>query len=208
MTSREITTQSESSIDFEKVKRDLSFIKSLQGLAQQNQWRIVVSGGYGLDILLGKITRSHNDVDVILYGNVNRRSAIEVILAKLAQLIDTPNISTKEEAFFTDIDVNSSGLGANIYFVETVEDPNVDIHRVRKVDGEVVANSEERFPSPVIGKLDGLEIEAQNPNTHLADIIFKRRKQENRAIHDQDLDNLRLITNPDIVERIIKLMEQ
>jgi|GEM_PF-2631537 len=206
MISQQVIAQPEESIDKGKATRDLGFIKSLQQLANQNQWRIVVSGGYGLDILLGKITRNHNDVDIILYGNSVRDDSRKQINDELGKLLSNPQITTKDEDFYLDIDAKSPGFGANIYFVQTVNDPHIDIHRVMKLDGVVVTNTEDRFPSPVVGRLDDLVIEVQNPHTHLADILFKRKKLENRLTHNQDIKNLELLTDKSKVETILALM--
>jgi hypothetical protein len=51
----------------EKVKSDLSFLKKLLNYSKEKGFRVVVSGGYGLDGILGKITRPHNDLDLLIY---------------------------------------------------------------------------------------------------------------------------------------------
>lgn len=206
MISQQIISQPEASINLVKVQRDLGLIKSMQKLSISRKWRIVVSGGYGLDILLGQVTRQHGDVDLILYGNVPRNEAVKQITEFLNLSLSNPQINIQEDMFYSDIDVNSPGLGANLYFVETAGNPFSKIHKVKKLDGDIVTNSENRFPSPVQGKLGEIEIEVQNPNLHLADILYKRRKQENRPAHDQDIKNLESLTDKAQVETILGMM--
>lgn len=206
MTAQKITSQPASDINHKIIERDLGFIKSFQQLASQNNWRIVVSGGYGLDILLGVITRNHGDIDLILYGNNPRDKASDTIINHLKQIIDLPKVSTQQEIFYCNINLKSTRLSANIYYVQTVNDPHINIHSVIKLDREVVVNNNDRFPSPVIGRINDLEIEVENPNTHLADILFKRRSQKNRLTHDQDIKNLENVTNRDKVKAILALM--
>ncbi|MEI8232638.1 MAG: hypothetical protein WCG44_02745 [bacterium] len=192
-------------IDWVKIKRDLDFIESLQSFCASLNWRIVVFGGYGLDILLGQITRTHNDVDIVIYGHSSRDEASTNIQKFLYKLISGCVLKISENDFMIDIDLSSPGLGANIYYVQTGENPFANLNKVVKKSGEMVINSQKRFPPPITGKLDKLEIDVQNPNSHLADIIFKQRTLTHKPTHDQDIANLRQITSSTIVDEILSL---
>jgi hypothetical protein len=200
-----IRSQLSSQINWDKVKRDLALIESLQQLCKTNNWRIVVYGGYGLDILLGQITRSHNDVDIVIYGQNNRELASHKIQEFLTKLITGCNLKISENDFMIDIDLNSPGLGANIYYVQVFANPFTNLNNVIKRNGETIINTEKQFPPPMKGRLDNLEIDVQNPNSHLADILFKQRTLIHKSTHDQDISNLRQITEVTVVDEIISL---
>lgn len=205
MDTPKILSNPKSSIDWNKIDRDLQFIRSFKLFCKSQKWRIVVSGGYGLDILLGKITRSHNDVDLIIYGQDKREIYINKVKEYLSTNLEKPVVTIKNETFFVEIDINMSGFGANMYYVQTVKNPYDKLNVVIKLNGEQVVNSEKRFPSPVSGQLNNLSVEVQNPNIHLADILVKQRNQTHRSVHDQDISNLRTITDPAIVKEILDL---
>jgi len=200
-----VFTQSKEDIDWDKTKGDLAFIESLKQFSDSSNWRIVVSGGYGLDILLGQITRTHNDVDIIIYGQDSREDIRTKIPNFLTDLIPNATIKISENDFMVDIDLNSPGLGANIYYVQTGDNPFSNLNKVVKKSGEMVTNSQKRFPPPMSGKLEELEIDVQNPHSHLADILFKQRTLLHKSTHDQDIANLRQITSSTIVDEILSL---
>jgi hypothetical protein len=54
--------------DREKIQRDLSFIEFFTRHAAEKGLRVVVSGGYATDGNLSRVTRPHNDLDIIVYG--------------------------------------------------------------------------------------------------------------------------------------------
>jgi hypothetical protein len=205
MTTKNIISKSNVEINWDKVNRDLNLIRSLQEICETNNWRIVVSGGYGLDILLGRITRTHSDVDIIIFGQESRGGALTKIHTFLANQIPHATFKNSENDFQLVIDLHSPGLGANIYYVQTAISPFTNLNVIIKQNGESITNSAKRFPSPVKGKLDELEIEIQNPHTHLADILYKQRTLTHKPTHDQDISNLRQITDEYVVEEIIKL---
>ena len=199
-------TQAQTNIDLKKVDRDFSFLKAIIEFAKKMEWRIVVSGGYGLDILLGKITRNHNDIDVILYGNIDRKSAVNVLSKFVKSRLDKPMITIESKVFMESVNVNSVGIGADLYYVQTAVNPFLDLHKIKKLDGEEIINTEERFPSPIKGKIFDISVEVENPNSHLADILFKRKTQPHKPTHDQDITNLALVTDTKKVELILSLM--
>lgn len=205
MKNSKIISKPNEAINWDKTRRDLDLIKSLDQLSKANNWHIVVSGGYGLDILLGQITRTHNDIDLIIYGQSDRSKASTIIQEYLANHTKNATIKISENDFMVDLDFNSPGLGADIYYVQIAESPFTNLSVVIKQTGEHITNSKKRFPPPVMGKLNELEIDVQNPHTHLADILFKQRTKTHKPTHDQDIANLRQITDPVIVDEILSL---
>lgn len=200
-----ILSKPKEEINWDKIKRDLDFIKSFKSFCKSQNWRIVVYGGYGLDILLGLITRNHNDVDIVIYGQSTRESASTNIQEFLNQLIKGCTLKISENKFMVDIDLNSPGLGANIYYVQTAESPFTSLSKIITQSGETITNSKKQFPPPVKGKLDKFAIDVQNPHIHLADIISKQRTLVHKLSHNQDIPNLRLITNEAVVDEILNL---
>lgn len=205
MKNSNIFSRPKEAINWDKTKRDLNLIRSLQQFSESNDWRMVVYGGYGLDILLGQITRTHNDVDVVIYGKNSREDVRPKITTFLTNSIPNATLRISDNDFMVDIDLNSPGLGANIYYVQTAENPFTSLSTIILNNGKSITNSEKRFPPPVKGKLDEIVIDVQNPHTHLADILYKQRTLAHKSSHDQDISNLRLITDENVVEEIIKL---
>jgi len=66
---RELATIPLTEKEKRKAKKDLKFIKTLTGKAKQDGFRVVISGGYSTDGNLGQITKPHNDIDILLYGD-------------------------------------------------------------------------------------------------------------------------------------------
>ncbi len=193
------------SINWSKTSTDLEFIKSFQVFTKSQGWRIVVSGGYGLDILLGQITRTHNDVDIIIYGQDHREVILPKITNFLSSSIQRATLEITKNDFMVVIDLHSPGLGANIYYVQTSENPFTNLNKIIKQNGEAITNTEKRFPGPVEGLLGDIHIDVQNPHTHLADILFKQRTLTHKPTHDQDIANLRQITDTARVDEILSL---
>jgi len=194
------------SINHEKLNTDLVFIRSFLDLSKSIGFRLILSGGYGIDFYLHQITRDHNDVDLIIYGLAERAEAGNLIGNWLKSLLNNPTIKITPEMFYEDIDVNSQALKANLYYVHTTNDPYKDLQHIIRQDGKNIENSVDRFPTPVSGKLNDITVEVQDPCSHLADILYKRINQENRINHDQDIQNLRLVTDQHRVSSILALM--
>ena len=57
--------------DWQKIRNDLHFIERMTELAREKGCRLIVSGGYAVDGSLGRITRSHVDIDIQIYGQEN-----------------------------------------------------------------------------------------------------------------------------------------
>lgn len=205
MSELKVKSAPKESINWSKISSDLEFIKSFQVFTKSQNWRIVVYGGYGLDILLGSITRTHNDVDLVIYGQVSRQEASDKISDFLTNLLQNSLVNISENDFMLEIDFKSPGLGANIYYVQIKGDPFQSLNIVVKKNGESITNSIKRFPSPIEGVLEDIHIEVQNPHSHLADILDKQHRLVNRQSHIQDIANLRQITDAARVDEILSL---
>lgn len=186
-----------------KISSDLDFLNYFIKFCHQHQFRVVVIGGYGLDGVIGKITRPHTDIDLVIYAQGTRDDNKLLITNFISQHIKSSTINVEPNPFFADIYLNSPGLGANVYIVETVHPPQQDILTIRKSNGDTITNNQDNFPPPVKAQLCHQEFEAQDPNCHLADIMSKRQKDTSLPKHDQDIGNLKLITNPKIVKKLL-----
>lgn len=191
-----------SQLDKDKIKSDLLFLAELLKFSKNHKMRIVVSGGYGLDGILKSITRPHNDLDVIIYSKIVRKKAAELLIKFFQSKFTNSDISLSENKFLIGIDVSAMGFVGNFYVVETVHDPLTDINTIRLDNGQTQVNFIERFPMPIKAKLKNILFESQNPNLHLADILFKSKKQK-QSKHIQDIKNLKTITDPKKVKYIL-----
>ena len=170
-----------------KLNNDLSFIKQFQEFCKNSGWRMVVYGGYGLDGFIGRITRDHGDIDLVVYGQSDRIVASDTITSFIKTKYPKATIIKKPNPFQFEVDVNNSGFGLNLYYVQTNNDPFVNIHTVVKADGEIVTNDPSIFPPPEKGRLEQLEVEVQNQKSHLKDIIAKGGANEAKYISDLSL---------------------
>lgn len=171
-------------INHGKIKRDMSALKRLISLAKKHGWMCVVSGGYGLDFAMGRITRSHGDLDVIVYGQNDRSEAEKT----LTEHFGVQNTLVTDEEFYRVFDVNCSGFGADIYYVQTLNEPAVDIHKVIKANGSVVTNGDADFPPPVKGELSGIRVLVQDQDAHRRDILAKGGAANPK--YKNDLENI------------------
>jgi hypothetical protein len=186
-----------------KTESDLKFLAGFLRRARGKNLRVVVSGGYGLDGLLGEITRAHEDLDLIVYGKITREKARKILEEIVEKICSDCQITKAEKnQFYLSIDFNKKGFGLNLYFVQTIKDPSENILRIRLKNGKEHVNSEKRFPLPLEAKVKGLAFESQNPNLHLADILFKTKKGKKKK-HQQDIYNLSQITDKEKVEEIL-----
>jgi hypothetical protein len=179
-----------STINLNKIESDIRFLGALIEFTKSHSWRPVVYGGYGLDGYLRTITRSHGDVDVVMYGQSNRQTAEDLLKSFLESQLENAQIVVKPEPFLLELAVKGTNFVGNLYYVETVQDPLQDLTQVRKGDGEVVSNNTNDFPLPLIGKLGDLTVEVQDQNAHLKDIIRKRESSTREFKHDQDIANI------------------
>lgn len=170
-----------------KLNDDLTFIKQFLDFCKNHSWRMVVYGGYGLDGYLSKITRKHGDIDLVIYGQTDRVRASEEIILFIKTLHPNGTIRQKDNPFQVEVDVNDSGFGLNLYYVQTRDDPFVNINTVVKDSGEIVTNDPTVFPPPKQGMLMDLVVEVQNQGSHLKDILTKGGATESKYISDLKL---------------------
>lgn len=157
----------------QKLKYDLSVIEQLVSTAKYYNWRLVISGGYGLDFALGRFTRNHGDLDAIFYGTHTREKAKTLFDTSLNTILLKPEIEIKDEEFFLDIKVKSGGFVGNFYYVQVNSDPHISISTVIKKDGTTITNSPTDFPPPIPGQIGELQLECQDQLAHLQDILRK-----------------------------------
>ncbi len=169
-----------------KTDRDLKLIKDFSVFARELGWRIVVYGGYGLDFFLGKITRDHGDIDLVFYGQNDRKSSSNLISNFLSKNINIPSIEIEENDFQLVIDVHAKNLVLNLYYIQTQLDPYKNLHSVVKKSGEIVVNDSSMFPLPQKGSLYGFVVEVQNQSAHKKDILSKGSILSDK--HKKDLE--------------------
>ena len=90
-------------------------------------------------------------------------------------------------------------LGADIYYVQVKGDPFAEEKEVIKQDGTI---STKHGYGTQTYTLEGVTFEGINPTSELADKIYKReyKKDPVKPNHTQDIENLKLITDPQEVE--------
>lgn len=186
----------------EKVELDLNFIKTFLYFSKKKGFRVVVSGGYGLDGILGEITRFHNDLDLIVYWKKNRKEAVSSLKNIIKKKLSSVLVKVKDGKFYTTIDFENKEISGAVYVIETFENAFKNINKIKLLNGKIKINSMQQFPTPVKASLLGLKLEAQNPNVHLADILYKRKK-EKKLKHKQDIENFRFITDREKVGFIL-----
>ncbi len=169
-----------------RTDRDLKLIKDFSVFARELGWRTVVYGGYGLDFFLGKITRDHGDIDLVFYGQNDRKSASKLISNFISKNLDAPTIEIEENDFQLVIDVHAKNLVLNLYYIQTQLDPYKNLHSVVKKSGEIVVNDSSMFPSPQKGSLYGFVVEVQDQSAHKKDILSKGSILSDK--HKKDLD--------------------
>lgn len=190
-------------IDWKKIGQDITVLRALKDFATKNGFRPVVSGGYGLDLFLNITTRSHGDIDVIVYSTANGNDAASKLSEFFKGLFPDVRIETDQEEFYIVMDVNAEGFGADIYCVQTVQDPHIDLNKIIKSNGQLTENNYNKFPKPLLGRMGKFEIEVQDQNAHLADILLKLDKQSPAPKYEQDIENLKHITDPKKVDSLL-----
>ncbi|MFZ2199774.1 MAG: hypothetical protein WAV40_03220 [Microgenomates group bacterium] len=170
-----------------KTQSDLQFIERFQSFCISNNFRLVVYGGYGLDGYFRKITRDHGDIDLVIYGSNTHDSATKSISGFIKSLYPNATIKQIKNLFQEEIFANDSGFGLNLYYVQTRDNPFINIHAVIKTDGEIVTNDPLIFPPPKPGSLEGVELEVQDQGSHLKDILAKGGASETKYITDLQL---------------------
>jgi len=190
--------------DWKKINSDLRFIQLINRFAEDDNLRVVISGGYANDGTLGQITRPHNDIDVQIYGNSsNPQDVVENLTQAVMGDDNYSGLEIKDKGrqeYYHSYFVEKEGLGADVYYIQVVGNPHDDEKQVVKSDGTYGEAHE--FDTNTVS-LEGVSFEAENPTSGLVDILYKRniRGDKLKAKHEQDITNLRLITDADEVER-------
>jgi len=190
------------------LQNHLKFIQKISIVLVKKGYRTIIGGGYAVDGALGEITRPHNDIDIQIYGKDPMTSALleSLILDTLPSQHGSLSIEDQgrheywHKFFIHDI-------GAEVYYIQLATQPFSDIKIVIKADGTYT--EEQEYHTKVI-YLQGIRFEAQNALIELVDKIFKRdfRGEIKQEKHDQDIYNLRLITDPYDVQQELEKMKR
>lgn len=191
------------------IKEHLKFIQDVSSMMLKKGYRTIIGGGYAVDGALGEITRPHNDIDIQIYGRkdtMNSALLESLILDILPSQHGNMHIEDQgrheywHKFFIHDI-------GAEIYYIQLATQPFNDVKIVIKADGTY---TEEQDYDTKMVYLHGMGFEAQNALIELADKIFKRdfRGDVKQEKHEQDIYNLRLITDPYDVQHELEKMKR
>lgn len=179
-----------------KTNNDLEFVRSLLDWCRDRHWRMVLYGGYGLDAYFGKMSRSHGDIDVVVYGQASRREATRQLKSRIRSLRPNVTIRQSENLFQQELDAKGPGFYLNLYYVQTASNPFISLQLVVKSDGETVTNDSIAFPPPEKGELEGMTLEVQNQHAHLQDILQKGGRDNPKYVNDLKL--LSTLPSPNI----------
>lgn len=203
MVKKQLKTTNLTNKDWEKVRKDLLFIEEVNKLSKGLGVRVIISGGYAVDGALGQITRPHNDLDGLMFGTkVDGQEVVENLLQKITRSIpELSNISLlrdRRSEYYHSIYLEGDGIGVDIYYIQISDDPFLSTKQVVKKDGSLsdVQDYEVRQ-----GLVREIEFEVQSPEVELVDRLYKREitGEERKPEHDQDIENLRMITDSEIV---------
>jgi len=175
----------------DKTRDDLQFARKIRDFGLGENWRVVVYGGYGLDLALGRITRHHSDLDLVIYGQADRTTARKLLTNFIYRQAKGAVITIKREEFNLEFKVKFTRFSGDFYYTQTKRSPFADLLQVIKANGEIITNMPSRFPDPVMSKPGDLEIEVQDQKAHLADILYKKGSNLAPSKHDQDIENLK-----------------
>jgi hypothetical protein len=191
--------------DWQKISQDLLFIELLSRIVKDSGYRMIISGGYAVDGGLGFITRPHRDIDIQIFGqNQVNSNLLKQFIADLKDIdpkYSGLNVKDKgRQEYYYEFFIDGNGISADIYYVQVVDDPFAKYKYVVKKDGSVT-NRQEYDTSTM--KLEGKIFEAVSPTPELVDKLYKRqiRGDKPKSVHDQDIRNLKLITDPAEVDR-------
>ena len=92
-----------------------------------------------------------------------------------------------------------NGLDSDIYYIQVTGNPFDQEKYVVKKDG---SHTEKQTYDTVNVVLEGVTFEATNPTSELVDKLYKRKIRGDvpKVRHDQDMENLKLITDSEVVE--------
>lgn len=188
-----------------EIEKHLQFIDHLTKESIKHGYRTVIGGGYAVDGAIGLITRPHADVNIQLYGNdvmTPKLFETRILVGKYAGM----RVKDRGRSEFYHVFLNPD-LSAEICYIQVATKPFSDTKIVIKSDGKY--DEEHDFETKMI-VLNGIRYEIQNPVIELAYKLYKRehRGDKKRVKHEQDIHNLRLITDPyDVQERLNKMIK-
>lgn len=192
----EIITSDITQSDWKKIKKDLFFMDLAKKLAIDKEYRLIVSGGYSADGSFGRITRSHGDVDIQIFGKGKFVGQfLNELIDKARRELSLPDLELVDEGrkeFYHSYVARGSGFRADIYYIQVTSDPyGVDKYVIKK-DG---THSDRQKYDTVQAELEGVVFEATSPESELKDILYKRevRGDKPKLEHDQDIVNLRRV---------------
>jgi hypothetical protein len=198
-----LITSEVSETDWQKIRNDLHFIERMTKLAKEKGCRLIVSGGYAVDGGLGRITRPHRDIDIQIYGKDSGEQLVKDFIVGVKEGESTfLEVELKDKgrqeyyhAFFAE----GNGLGSDIYYIQVTGDPFDQVKFVIKKDGSL---TDRQTYDTVQIVLEGVMFEAINPTSELVDKLYKRKIRGDvpKAEHDQDMENLKLVTVAKVVE--------
>ncbi|HRN96236.1 MAG TPA: hypothetical protein PLD54_02220 [Candidatus Levybacteria bacterium] len=188
------------------VKRHLQFIDHLTRESIKHGYRTIISGGYAVDGAIGLITRPHEDVDIQLYGTDVLNPVLLAEICLTGQYSDLMIEDHGRDEYWHKFLI--SEIGAETYYIRVATKPFSDSKIVIKSDGKY--SEEHDFDTKVV-VLNGVRFEIQSPVIELADKLSKREHRGDPKLqkHEQDIQNLRLITDSyDVQETLQKLIKK
>lgn len=110
------------------------------------------------------------------------------------------------QEFYHSFFAEGCGLGSDIYYIQVMGNPFDDEKRVVKKDGSLT--EKQKFDTLRVS-LEQITFEAANPTSELVDRLYKReiRGDKPKVEHDQDIANLRLITDAKEVDTRLSEMK-
>jgi len=200
---KQFTTSEISEKDWQKINNDIRFIEMMTKSTKEKGCRLIVSGGYAVDGSIGQITRPHRDIDLQIYGQEDGEELVKNFIASVK--IGEPSFSEIElkdkgrQEYYHSFFAEGNELGSDIYYIRVTGNPFDQEKYIIKKDGSY---SERQAYNSVQVVLEGIVFEAINPTSELVDKIYKRKMRGDapKLKHDQDIENLKLITNAKIVE--------
>ncbi len=207
-----IVTSEINEANMNKIKRDLHFIDLMTQVAKEKSCRLIVSGGYAVDGSLGQLTRPHNDIDIQIYGESSQaqevtRQLLESVKKKEAEFAQVELEDKGRQEYYHAFFAEGNGLGSDIYYVQVTEDPFGNKKHVVKKDG---SQTKTQHYHTILVTLEGTTFEANDPTSELVDRRYKReiRGDQPKPQHDQDMTNLKLITDEKAVEAKLATMRK
>ncbi len=193
-----------SEIEARQVESDIQFVGNVSDKGRELGLRVVIHGGYAVDANLGTVTRPHKDIDMQVYGqDEDPLNAIKNLMVGFTN--NSIEDKGREMFYHNYLLRRNEGSGVDLYYIHVSTDPFLDEKVIVKADGSL---SESHKYETVKVQLNGIEFEAANAVTELVDKMHKRnvRGLAKEVKHDQDIENLQLITNG--IEVVKKLKER